>query len=342
MEDVNPSIEAINFSFLVIIMSFLKIINYMNNDEYKTKYQSIVIYGAGDYYFRNRKEIIDKIQPDFICDRKFETDDIKQKDGIKVIPYKELIGLKECLVVITIEKSWLIRELTTNFTNEGIDCIHVSKILNRPIRRILPGDYLKSNYPEGSYSDEFGNQILFDETLSDTFHIELMGSNNHVTVGNNVLVGSRCYVRCGENGVFAIGNNTEIWDAVVCVSNSKVSIGKDCLLSRQVEIRSHDSHHIFSAETGERLNPAENIIIGDQCWIGKGAVLLGGAEIGKGSVVGTRCVTSDKFEERVVVAGVPGKIIRKGILWSRDDTDHYDHKFFSECFDQTAMKYFDK
>ena len=51
-------------------------------------------------------------------------------------------------------------------------------------------------------------------------------------------------------------------------------------------------------------------VVGNDCWIGAGAVFLDGAEIGDGCVVGANAVVKGKFEPYSVIAGVPAKIIK--------------------------------
>ena len=59
--------------------------------------------------------------------------------------------------------------------------------------------------------------------------------------------------------------------------------------------------HINDKESG--------IIINEDCWVGAESALLSGCEIGRGSVVGARCVVTKKFPPYAVLAGVPAKII---------------------------------
>ena len=54
------------------------------------------------------------------------------------------------------------------------------------------------------------------------------------------------------------------------------------------------------------------IIIGRNCWIGAGSVILSGVVLGDKTIVGANSVVNKSFDEgNVVIAGVPAKIIRK-------------------------------
>lgn len=53
-----------------------------------------------------------------------------------------------------------------------------------------------------------------------------------------------------------------------------------------------------------------NIIIGDDVWIGYGAVILSGVKIGQGAVVAAGTVVTKDIPPYAVVAGVPARIVR--------------------------------
>lgn len=56
--------------------------------------------------------------------------------------------------------------------------------------------------------------------------------------------------------------------------------------------------------------PCRPVRIGNRCWIGAGAAILPGVELGDGVVVGAGAVVTKSFPARVVVAGVPATVIR--------------------------------
>jgi acetyltransferase-like isoleucine patch superfamily enzyme len=77
-------------------------------------------------------------------------------------------------------------------------------------------------------------------------------------------------------------------------------------------------HSIIDAKTGDRLNPAKNIIIEDHVWIAADAKIMGGTIIGSNSVVGTLSLVKSHIPKNCVCAGIPAKILRVGTSWKKD------------------------
>lgn len=56
-------------------------------------------------------------------------------------------------------------------------------------------------------------------------------------------------------------------------------------------------------------------------------------------MVGTKTVTSSEFGEHLVIAGVPGRVIRENICWSKDCTEYVSYDYLEECVDKKALDY---
>jgi acetyltransferase-like isoleucine patch superfamily enzyme len=63
-------------------------------------------------------------------------------------------------------------------------------------------------------------------------------------------------------------------------------------------------------EVRARMVKRAPIIIGDDAWLGAGAVILPGVTIGNGAIVGAGAVVRDDVPPMTVVAGVPARPIR--------------------------------
>ena len=101
--------------------------------------------------------------------------------------------------------------------------------------------------------------------------------------------------------------------------NTNIKIGQDCMFSYDIIMRTGDGHKIFSTQqTNERINPNEDIIIGNHVWVACKAIILKGAVISNNSIVGACSLVNKKFyEENVILAGIPAQIKKHGINWER-------------------------
>ncbi|QEQ57793.1 acyltransferase [Chlorobium phaeovibrioides] len=112
-------------------------------------------------------------------------------------------------------------------------------------------------------------------------------------------------------GTLEIGGDTWVGhEVLVTGGDAEIKIGKYCDIAPRVLIVS-GSHKISPdglhvAGEGYSLP----ISIGNGCWIGAGAVILGGTVLGEHTVVAAGAVVKGSFPDRCVVAGVPAKIIR--------------------------------
>ena len=149
--------------------------------------------------------------------------------------------------------------------------------------------------------------------------IDINGDNNTIDVADNVTLTKADIKLWGDNNVLEIGEFTTFnRDCQIKVfEGTKIIIGKECMVSYNVDIRSSDGHPIFDKE-GLRINFAKDIIIDDHVWIGSYANILKGATIMSGSVIGTgSLVTNGHTPPNVVLAGRPAEILKKDIQWQR-------------------------
>ena len=126
------------------------------------------------------------------------------------------------------------------------------------------------------------------------FYIE--GNDNVIDIKNNVTFGegsvlwiedNNCGITIGEQSTFGSAHLAATEDG------SSISIGKDCMFSDDIDVRTGDSHSIIDLATGKRINFAKNVVIGNHVWCGAHSSILKGANIPDGVVVATRSIVTD-------------------------------------------------
>lgn len=88
-------------------------------------------------------------------------------------------------------------------------------------------------------------------------------------------------------------------------------IGDFCKITDGVKILTHDYSRSVLLQMPEYGNVGEaaSTWIGDNVFIGMNAILLMGTHIGKNTIVGAGAVVSGHFEDNVVIAGNPAKVV---------------------------------
>ncbi len=114
---------------------------------------------------------------------------------------------------------------------------------------------------------------------------------------------------CDYGSNIEVGENFFANYGCIILDVNKVKIGKNCMIAPNVGL--YSATHPVRAE--ERYNGVElglPITIGDNCWIGAGAIICPGVTIGNNVVVGAGSVVTKSFGDNVILAGNPAKVIR--------------------------------
>lgn len=98
----------------------------------------------------------------------------------------------------------------------------------------------------------------------------------------------------------------------MCEVHGKVFVGSHVMMAPRVRIYTvnhrTDSLDIpMDLQGNDEMNP---VSIGDDCWIGDGAIILPGVHIGSHSIVGAGAVVTKSFPDFSVIGGVPAKCIK--------------------------------
>ena len=95
----------------------------------------------------------------------------------------------------------------------------------------------------------------------------------------------------------------------VILDAAQVHIGHRVLLGPQVQIYT-TSHPLDAKVRAAGTQLCAPVVIGDDCWIGGGAIILPGVSLGAGVVIGAGSLVREDIPAGVVAAGNPCRIIK--------------------------------
>lgn len=135
----------------------------------------------------------------------------------------------------------------------------------------------------------------------------------------NLTTGRFCrFDLIGSKPTLDIGSDCEFGDMTHIVAYEGVKIGNNVLIASKCFI-SDVGHGSYKGEChdspivppNERPLVTSQVKIGDNVWIGENAVILPGSSIGNGCIVGANTVVNGVFESNCIIAGVPGRVIKR-------------------------------
>lgn len=121
-----------------------------------------------------------------------------------------------------------------------------------------------------------------------------------------------------KNAELFFGDGTTMGPNGMILCEKKISIGKECMLSWNVQLMDSDGHPIFV--DGECINYPKEITLGDHIWCAENVTILKGSRIPDECIIGSHAVvTGSKYNEHDIIAGCPAKTIKSNATWSRTD-----------------------
>lgn len=141
----------------------------------------------------------------------------------------------------------------------------------------------------------------FVRTIFHKFIFRSFGVNNMIDYRtyfrypSKIEIGSNVTINRGTN----IYGSHFVKEAVVVIGNN-VAIGP--------EVKMFSASHDYTSL--DLPNIAQSIIVNDNCWIGGGAILLPGVELGEGVVIGAGSVVSCSIPAWSIAVGNPASIIK--------------------------------
>ncbi|KAG2431722.1 hypothetical protein HXX76_009218 [Chlamydomonas incerta] len=118
--------------------------------------------------------------------------------------------------------------------------------------------------------------------------------------------------RCDYGYNITMGSDVYLNFNCCILDCNKVTIGSRVLFGPNVQVyaAAHPlDGHVRNGTKGPEY--ALPISIGDDVWVGGGAIILPGVSVGSGSVVGAGSVVTRNVEPFTVVAGNPARLVRR-------------------------------
>lgn len=152
----------------------------------------------------------------------------------------------------------------------------------------------------------------------------------HMRVGENFSAGRGLWLEAvtvfdGEryDPLITIGANVNFSDNVHVGCTHRVTIGEGVLSGSNVIITDH-SHGRYSGgdqsfpeirPVKRKLSNDKTVTIGRNVWLGDGVAVLGGADIGDGTIIGANSVVNCSIPALCIAVGSPARPIRR---WDAD------------------------
>ena len=115
----------------------------------------------------------------------------------------------------------------------------------------------------------------------------------YVDYGRHVTIGARSFANYG----------------LVALDVAPITIGDDVQIGPNVQLLT-PTHPVEAGPRRDKWESAAAITIGNNVWLGGGAIVLAGVTIGDNTVVGAGAVVTRDLPDDVVAVGNPARVIR--------------------------------
>jgi acetyltransferase-like isoleucine patch superfamily enzyme len=149
--------------------------------------------------------------------------------------------------------------------------------------------------------------------ISELASIEISTRGTNTTIGSMSVIDDFVKIKhVGGVGDINIGCCVSINSGTVLYSGNGIKIGNNVLIGPNCSIT--PVNHEYRNKNIEIINQGfkvskNGIIIEDDVWIGANVVILDGAVIRKGSVVGASSLVNHEIEEYSINYGTPSKLV---------------------------------
>ena len=132
--------------------------------------------------------------------------------------------------------------------------------------------------------------------------------------GGQIRVGARCEIGNGtilqaNGGRILVEDDVFISGNCLFVSTLGIRIGKESMIAEHVTIRDHDHDPDTPPRMGILL--AEEVSIGERCWLGSRSSVLRRGRLGDDGILGAHALLCREIPPKTLAAGVPATVRRR-------------------------------
>ena len=181
----------------------------------------------------------------------------------------------------------------------------------------MRNQYSPSEFIKNAYSLAV-TKLTFPQARLVRRPIYIRGAKS-ITGGENLTTGRFCRFDLeGAKKTLFIGKNVEMGEMTHIVAHERVEIGNNVLFASKCFISDTD-HGKYKGEGQSSPDEAPNkrrlytkpVKIGNDVWFGENAVILAGAQIGDGCVIGANSIVKGEVPAGTMIVGAPAKAIKR-------------------------------
>lgn len=146
----------------------------------------------------------------------------------------------------------------------------------------------------------------------------LIRNREGIFLGERIMIRKRVRIEVIKNyagniydGRLEIGDDSILENDVHITAASSITIGKKVLIAPRVVIVDCDhGYQKLNLPIMDQSLITSSVSVGDESWIGAGAILLKGTRIGKHCVIGANSVVNGIIPDYSIAAGNPAKVLK--------------------------------
>ncbi len=203
--------------------------------------------------------------------------------------------------------------------------------MTKPVNKRLANDRILYRIRRAILKTKYGKKVAFGSNLRMHGSLPILklpkegklvlGDNvilNSDTVNSNTSLTTRVKFVSGINGKITVGDNCD-FNGTCIVAYDEIQIGDCCQFASSTLISDTDFHPVDPAERQNQMqgNPysfekvsKKKIEIGNNVWVGWGAIILKGVTIGDNSIIAAGAVVISDVPANSIAAGNPASVVK--------------------------------